>query len=258
MKMKIKRINAILLAALLALPVAVQAQVGEYRNDLAIGVNGGYTLSKVGFTPSIPQNMLGGMTVGVTVRYNCEKYFKSICALVGEVNIVQTGWNENIQDANNQPVINSVTGLAEEYERHLTYVQVPLMARMGWGRERRGLQGFFQVGPQFGYNISDSQKSNFDWSQRNMASRVGAQQDATQDTLAIQNKFDYGIVGGAGLEYSNPKIGHFILEGRYYYGLGDIFSNSKRDYFGRSNLGIIQIKLTYLWDIRKTKNDKIK
>jgi hypothetical protein len=252
------KIKALIISAVLLLPVAMSAQVGEYRNDLAVGVNGGYTLSKVGFTPSIPQNMLGGFTGGVTVRYNCEKYFKSICALVGELNIVQTGWKENILDANNQAVINSVTGAAETYERHLTYVQLPLMARMGWGRERSGLQGFFQVGPQFGYNIGDTHKSNFEWSQRNVTSRVGAQQDAVQDTLSIQNKFDYGIVGGAGLEYSNPKIGHFILEGRYYYGLGDMFSNSKRDYFGRSNLGVIQIKLTYLWDIRRTKNDKIK
>lgn len=252
------KIKALIISAILLLPMAMSAQVGEYRNDLAIGVNGGYTMSKVGFTPSIPQNMLGGVTAGVSVRYTCEKYFKSICALVGELNIVQTGWKENILDANNLAVINSVTGAAETYERHLTYVQLPLMARMGWGRERRGLQGFFQVGPQFGFNIGDTKQSNFEWGQRNLLSRVGAQQDAVQDTLSIENKFDYGIVGGAGLEYSHPKIGHFILEGRYYYGLGDMFNNSKRDYFGRSNLGIIQIKLTYLWDIKRTKNDKIK
>ena len=31
--------------------------------------------SKVSFTPDVPQNMLGGMTAGLTFRYNCEKYF---------------------------------------------------------------------------------------------------------------------------------------------------------------------------------------
>ena len=49
-----------------------------------------------------------------------------------------------------------------------------------------------------------------------------------------------------------------MLEGRYYYGLGDIFDNSKRDYFGRSNLGNIVVKLTYLFDIRRSDNSKIK
>ena len=69
----------------------------------------------------------------------------------------------------------------------------------------------------------------------------------------VENKFDYGIAAGLGLEYSHPKLGHFILEGRYYYGLGDIYGNSKRDYFGRSNNNNVIIKLTYLYDIRKTK-----
>ncbi len=75
--------------------------------------------------------------------------------------------------------------------------------------------------------------------------------------MDIENKFDYGIAGGAGIEFSNPHIGHFLLEGRYYYGLGNIYGNSKRDYFGKSNFGNIVIKLTYLFDVIKTKN-KIK
>ena len=76
--------------------------------------------------------------------------------------------------------------------------------------------------------------------------------------MAVQRKFDYGIVVGAGIELSMPKVGHFILEGRYYYGLGDIFDNSKSDFFGRSNFGQIVVKATYLFDIIRTKNDKIK
>jgi hypothetical protein len=76
--------------------------------------------------------------------------------------------------------------------------------------------------------------------------------------MGVEKKFDYGIMAGAGIEYSHPKVGHFILEGRYYYGLGDIYGNSKSDYFGRSNFGQIVIKMTYLFDLIRTKNDKIK
>ena len=83
-------------------------------------------------------------------------------------------------------------------------------------------------------------------------------QVTAQDTMAVEKKFDYGIAGGAGIEFSMPKVGHFLLEGRYYYGLGNIFGNSKSDYFGKSNFGQIVIKATYLFDIVKTKNDKIK
>lgn len=252
--------NRYILLLVLAVWVSagVKAQVGEHRSELSVGVNGGYVMSNVGFNPSIPQKSLGGLTGGLTVRYTCEKYFNSICALVGEVNYTQTGWKEDILTAEDLPVINPVTGVAEEYQRSLTYIQVPLMARMGWGRERKGVQFFCQLGPQIGAFLGDKVTSNFEWDKRNTADRIGAQRDAAQDSLPIQRKFDYGIVGGLGLEYSHPKVGHFIIEGRYYYGLGDIFNNSKRDYFGRSNLNNIVIKLTYLFDISRTNNSKIK
>jgi len=236
----------------------VYSQIGEFRSDLSLGVNGGYVMSSVGFNPEIPQKMHGGITGGLTVRYSCEKYFKSICALVGEVNFTQMGWKEDILTADDMPVINKVTGLPEEFQRELTYVQIPIFARLGWGRERKGFQFFFQVGPQVGFFLNDKITSNFNYDERNTSDRVGVQRDATQDTLAIKNKFDYGVAGGLGLEFSHPKVGHFLLEGRYYYGLGDIYGNSKRDYFGRSNNSAIVVKLTYLFDIMKTNNSKIK
>lgn len=253
-----RSIHLLSLAAALLFSAGVRAQVGEYRSELSLGVNGGYVMSNVGFNPSIPQKSLGGVTGGLTVRYTCEKYFNSICALVGEVNYAQTGWKENILTADDMPVINRYTGQPEQYERRLTYVQVPLMARMGWGRERKGVQFFCQLGPQIGVYLGDKATANFDYEHRNTADRVGAQRDAAQDSLPIQRKFDYGIAGGLGLEYSHPKAGHFIIEGRYYYGLGDIFNNSKRDYFGRSNLNNIVVKLTWLFDITRTNNSKIK
>lgn len=239
--------------------LATRAQVGEYRNDLAVGVSAGYMLSSVGFVPEVPQKQLGGMTGGVTFRYTCEKYFKSVCAIVAEVNLVQTGWKENIMDMDNQPVyyVNDTEKANPlSYERHMKYVQVPIMARLGWGRERKGLQGFIQLGPQIGFFLDESTTSNLQpgiGTQTERSSKIVA-----QDTMAIQKKFDYGIAVGGGIEFSHPKVGHFILEGRYYYGLGDIYKNSKSDFFGRSNFGQIVIKATYLFDIIRTKNDKIK
>ena len=53
-------------------------------------------------------------------------------------------------------------------------------------------------------------------------------------------------------------VGHFLLEARYYYGLGNIYGSSKKDYFGKSNFGQIVIKLGYLFDITRTKGVKRK
>ncbi len=235
---------------------AVKAQVGEYRTDFAVGVNGGYVLSNVGFQPDVPQSMLGGMTMGVTLRYTCEKYFKSICAIVAEVNLVQTGWKEKIQGLENQPLYYEGSTEALHYQRKMTYLQIPLFARLGWGRERKGLQGFFQVGPQLGIFLSESTTTNLVDDKEPTEQRSSS--IVEQESKPVEKKFDYGIAGGAGIEFSVPKVGHFMLEGRYYYGLGNIFGNSKSDYFGKSNFGQIVIKATYLFDIVKTKNDKIK
>ena len=49
----------------------------------------------------------------------------------------------------------------------------------------------------------------------------------------------------------NITIGHFVLEGRYYYGVGDMYGNSKKDPFSRSANSTIHIKLAYLFDIKK-------
>ena len=75
-----------------------------------------------------------------------------------------------------------------------------------------------------------------------------------QYDLGVQRRIDYGITAGAGLELST-KIGHFILEGRYYYGLGDFYNNAKKDVFGRSNNNTIAVKFTYLFDVRKEYSD---
>ena len=233
------------------------AQVGEYRNDFAIGGSAGYTMSNIAFVPTVPQGELGGLTFGFTARYTCEKYFSSICAVVGEVNYAQIGWQERIWDKKDQPVVMlSDTTQSLAYSRKMAYVQIPFMARLGWGRERSGLQFFFQLGPQIGFFLNEKTETNFDRLTETKNQR--SSYVVAQDTMAVENKFDYGIVVGGGVEFSNRHLGHFILEGRYYYGLGNIYGNSKSDYFGKSNFGQIVIKATYLFDIIKTKNEKIK
>ena len=240
-----------LIVLFLTLPIAVSAQIGEHRNDLTIGVTGGYVMSNVRFTPKVPQGYHGGMTGGLAFRYVCEKYFKTIASVYAELNYSQLGWKEDILDRDNQPVINGEPGLAEAYSRTINYIQVPVMAHLAWGREYKGLSFFLNLGPQFGIYMSESTKSNFDFDKRNTTDRASLV--VAQDTMAVENKFDYGIAVGLGAEYSIPKAGHILLEGRYYYGLGNLYGDTKRDFFGSSNFGNIVIKLTYLFDITKTK-----
>lgn len=238
--MKIKTIIAV---GTLFLAMSAKAQVGEVLNDLAVGVNGGYALDQMTFNPTIKQGWHGGMTFGITMRYTCEKYFSSFCALQVEANYAQLGWKELIETS------------TDTYQRTINYIQVPFLARMGWGKPYKGFMGYFVAGPQLGLYLNDSEKRGTSdgsegWTTQTLFNRPN--HITQQYDLPIQNKFDYGITGGLGAEL-NTTIGHFLVEGRYYFALSDIFGNSKKDKFGRSSHGVIFAKASYLFDITKSK-----
>ena len=246
--MKIRKYAIILF---FAISLSAAAQIGQHRNDLAIGVNCGYAISNVGFTPKVTQSMHGGVIGGLSLRYTCEKYFSTICSIYSEINYAQIGWRERIVNISNAPVINAGTGLAENYSRTLSYIQIPVFAHLAWGREYKGFQFFFLAGPQFGYLLNENTNANFDITHPNLTDR--SNKEVSQYAMPVEHKIDYGITAGIGIEYTMPKVGHFLLDGRYYYGLGNIYGDSKRDYFAKSNLTNIVVKLTYLFDITKTK-----
>ncbi|MBQ7471040.1 MAG: PorT family protein [Prevotella sp.] len=242
-----------ILYILMFLPLCVQAQIGEHRNDFAVGFNGGYVFNEIDFVPTVSQDYHGGITGGLSLRYVCEKYFNTICSVQAEVNFSQIGWKEDVKNKDNGPVINPVTGQAEEYKRTLNYLQIPFFAHLAWGREQKGFNFFVQAGSQVGFLLSESTKKNFDMEHINLEDRVN--KIVAQDTMKVEKRFDYGIALGGGLEFSHKKVGHFQLEARYYYGLGNIYGDSKRDYFSRSNHQSIIVKLTYLFDLVRTKRD---
>lgn len=240
--------HLLILFLFLALPWSLFAQIGEHRNTLSVGPTAGWNITNIKFTPKVEQKGLSGFSGGVALRYTVEKYFSTICSIQLELNYAQMGWKEDIKDINNNPVINATTGAAENYSRTINYIQVPFLAHLAWGKEKKGLNFFVNAGPQLGAYISESTKSNFDFDKRNTADRVSSV--VAQDTMKVEKKFDYGIAAGLGVEYSIPKVGHFLLEGRYYYGLGNIYGDSKRDYFASSNYQTISIRLTYLFDLK--------
>ncbi len=212
----------------------VFSQVGDLRNMLSVGINGGLGTSSIQFSPTIKQQFHPGITGGATLRYNSEKYFWMICAAQLECNFSQRGWKEFIDD-----------GSGNEYSRMVNYIEMPFMAHIGFGREMRGVQGFLNVGPQVGLYLNDSETYGglTPWDVSARPNEV-----TEQYGKAIENKIDYGIIGGLGFEL-RTELGAFGIEGRYYFGLSDIFNNSKVDYFGRSANNVISLRVHYLFTL---------
>ncbi len=227
----------IILAALLAFATfsALQAQVGEQRYNFALGVNGGINLNRVSFSPSVEQKNLMGINAGLTARYICEKYFSMICGAQLEVNFSQRGWDEFYEQ---YPDVH--------YTRTMNYVEIPFLAHLAFGKDR-GVQVFLNIGPQIGFLIGDPEKQSGD-----MEGMLESMPyvETEQHGKAIDNKFDYGITGGLGVEL-RTRAGNFLVEGRYYFGLADFYASTKKDYFARSANGTITAKITYLFDISK-------
>lgn len=236
----IRRTGLVLLLLIGSLACA-KAQVGEYRSVLSVGVNGGVALSSVDFDPTIKQGTHVGPTMGLAVRYTCEKYFTTVCALQVELNVTQMGWKETVLSSDGEE-------LEDEYSRDLWYVQLPLLARLGWGHEERGLMFYVLLGPQVGYYVSGKERMGSVWTLDSDGNPDRPNNVYQQYGKEPERKIDYGLTGGLGLELSTG-IGHFGLEGRYYYGLGDMYGNSKKDAFGRSANSSIMVKLTYLIDV---------
>lgn len=207
------------------------AQVGSSRNSFTAGINGGVTGSTVSFVPSIKQTSQLGNTAGAILRYTSEKYFWMICAAQLEINYTQRGWKELIED-----------GSGNQYSRTLNYIEIPFMAHLGFGREHRGFQGFLNLGPQLGYFLGNKEVygGTKPWNTNNRANNVTAQYGKS-----VENYFEYGIVAGAGVELKT-RAGIFSLEGRYFFGLSDLWHNSKRDSFARSSNASTSVRLAYL------------
>ena len=232
--MKMKKWILSALACLLAMPM--MAQLGEERRNLTIGVNGGMNMSQVDFYPQIKQKMHNGMSMGVTARYISEKYFKMLCGIQAEINYTQRGWQEDIQD-----------GSGNTYSRTMNYVEIPLLAHLAFGKDAldSGVRFFVNMGPQVAFFLSEDEKMSDNWNDAYRPNGVNQQYGKW-----VENNFDYGILGGLGMELST-KAGHFILEGRYYYGLADFWGSTKKDDFSRSGHSYMGVKLTYLFDIIK-------
>ena len=216
-----------------ALAVMVNAQT-LYESHVHIGGRAGATLSSIAFSPNVEQSMVPGFTAGVSFRYAEERHV----GLIAEFNVTQRGWKESFDD-----------GEPFKYSRTLTYLEIPLMTHIFFGSQR--FKGFVNLGPEVSYMIGSSVNSNFDYKNVSAVPNFPLKNRMTEQlAMDVKNRFDYGITGGIGMEYKINRKHSVTLEGRYYFGLGNIYSSSKKDIFSASRGTSISVSLGYLFRIK--------
>lgn len=219
------RITMILAALLIA--AATRAQT-PFKKELYIGASFGTNFSSVSFAPKIQTKLLMGYMGGVIARWNTENHI----GLQAELNYAQNGWDEDFKD---------YPGKGYKYTRTLNYVELPFLTHIYFGGKKTRF--FINLGPKIGYLLNES-------TSQNIAGVDFGNKTTLQHSIPVKHKFAWGLCGGPGFEVRSG-IGTFSLEGRYYYALGDIFSNSKADddYFPKSSGQVFSVKLAYLFPL---------
>ncbi len=225
-----KHFTSLLLIFIFSFAVAT-AQNRDFSKELYVGANAGAVASRIDFNPSIPQTLNYGVLGGISAKYISEKHL----GIIIELNYSQRGWNEEFADS-----------LNFSYNRTLNYLEIPFMTHIYVGNKTRFI---INIGPQVSFLINGKHQMN-----QALAEYVAEQNEINPDArygyqyspVSEMKTVEYGLVGGLGMEL-NTAIGAFDIEGRYYFGLGDIFTNRRTDkaYFGRSAHRLIEAKLTY-------------
>ncbi len=222
---------AVILATLLA-AITTMAQV-HYEGTIAVGGKAGASLSRVNFNPTVQQTMLPGMTAGTMFRYIEENHF----GLIAELNVTQRGWKEAFDESD------------YNYSHRFTYLELPVMTHIFFGNQR--VKGFFNLGPEINVMLSDGVKSNFDYKNPLGLEYFDLEtRHVEQLWMDIDNRLDYGICAGAGMELNLNAKHSLLLEGRFYYGLTDVFPNHKTDIFSGSNSMSITVTLGYFYRLK--------
>ena len=210
--------------------IGAQSQ-NTFRSELAIGASGGIGFSRASFVPRVTEKMLVGLNGGITARWITEKNL----GLQLEINLKQQGWSEDFSQIEDIPIDNPF------YNRRMTYVDIPFFTHIYFGSDK--FHFFINLGPQIGFLLSENTSENLNGT-------IIINKPNEQHTLPVENKIEWGIGGGPGVEFRS-NIGFFLLEGRYYYGLSDFYNTRHEDAFSKASSQIITVKLTYLIPFRK-------
>lgn len=226
----------LLCVSLLCVSNVSAQQQNDFKGEFYVGGGGGVLFPSIDFLPSVPQKFNMGYSGGIALKYISEKNL----GLLLEVNYTQRGWKEDYDTAS-----------GFEYTRKFNYLEIPFMTHAYGGKKTRFI---FNAGPQISILLNDEQQMS-----KALADNLAAERAANPDLrigeqymdFNLLKRIDYGIVAGVGMELKTA-LGDIDIEGRYYFGFGDTFPNSrgKGDYFQRSAHRIIEGKLTYYLKVR--------
>jgi hypothetical protein len=177
------------------------------RAQFRFGIQGGLNVTTQiakNYTADYAKNeFLAGFNVGPTVDYTFSRHFSLHTALILE----NKGTRGQVR----------ISTISADVMNRLLYLDVPLLAR--WNFTAGNTVLFVEAGGYAGYGLKGKAKIETADTSKTWDIKWG---DGPQDDF---KRFDYGLTGGAGLEWKR-----FSVEGCLNYGLANIYALSQTGY----------------------------
>lgn len=202
-KNRIKKVTAAFALALLT----VLPATGQHY----IGVRGGYGVGHARFYPYQEEKMVWGMySAGIAWKYySSEKYLGGVAAEV-----------EYVRKAHEYRIVTDGQITDTTYRRTINTVQIPLIWQPHINVMNNRARVFLNLGIAAQYNFPVSQVDSL------LRGEV-YYREKYESVLVRDNPFGYGLIGGLGINIAMERW-EFTVEGRYYFGYGDILRHTDR------------------------------
>lgn len=186
----------VLTVLLLFVTLLATAQDNKWRAGVSIGYTNNSYQKNINYQSDWQLRNRGGMTAGITAQYDLRDWFGIRTDLV---------WVQK-----NYRMYRSM--ICNDYSYNNSYLQLPVMATFSFGAQK--LRGFFNTGVYGGYWIISSADVTL-WN--NSLEKYYKVSQSGLINSEKDNRFVFGYVGGAGLEYRLAEKISAQLELRYYY-----------------------------------------
>lgn len=200
------------------------AERPPFEQRLWFGAHGGVLASRFGFTPSVRQRTYMGYLGGAVVRYDVERG----ASMQLEVNYQRSGWRERYDES------------GVSYERALDYLDVPVLSHLYF--DLGGSKLFLNLGPFVGYQLKESAQLS--------GEEAMSDQDKLRHAIATRYRFFWGLGGGPGISIALGGRQRLELEGRFVYGLGNLFSTARTSPYVQSSEMRFGVTMNYLFRLR--------
>lgn len=249
MKTHFKLTLLLVLACFFVLPSSAQKMRRDHEQEIAVGVTGGMSFSRIKFLPNIKyrlnevgeQSFRPSYRFGVAFRYIHQNHF----GLQAELNYAKAGWSELYYEDSGMSMVNDINMQNVEIGREINYIEMPILAHIFFGK--RKVRFFVELGMQLSANVHYGE---LEWNIPEDDSRRLALSDDDPRLYDNYSKMNYGLAGGLGFDFLFGKC-HAILGSRYTFGFKDLYGNKKGDMFQKSNTHLLNATMTILWSVKK-------